>query len=549
MNNYPYLTPLEVLYKWERERPDVVYLRQPIDDVWHEWTWKEATLEVRKMAAALKGLGLPPGSSIGLISLNCAHWVMADLAIMMAGHVSVPLYPNSQPDTLKQVLEHSEAKVLFVGKLREWSTLRDAVPAGIRCIAFPFYTEPGYETWEEFTKGVEPLSGEPNRKPEDLATIIYTSGTTGIPKGVMLNFHSFSFVGTHSLEVLGTTPEDRFFSYLPLSHIAERMLVGTAGMYAGTTVSFSESLDKFPKNLAEVQPTLFLAVPRIWSKFQQGILQKMPQSRLNILLNIPILNGIIRKKIKQTLGLGKARQIYTGAAPAPTSLLRWFKRIGIPIQEAYAMTENCCYSHVTPKDKIKIGFVGPTLPYADTKLGPDNEVLIKHDALMVGYFKEPELTKEAFLDGYLRTGDEGYIDEDGYLKLTGRVKDLFKTAKGKYVSPTPIELKIVANPDIDLVCVVGDQLPQPIALVVLSDLGKKKSKKEIEHSLDETLDIVNGKIDPHENMTKMVVMRESWTIENQLLTPSMKIKRNEVEKIHRRRYQEWYDMPGSVVWE
>lgn len=548
MAAYPYLSPLEMLYKWERERPDAVYLRQPINDQWHEWTWKQAGLEVRKMAGALKALGYPPGSAIGLISKNCAHWILADLAIMQAGYVSVPMYPNLNAVTVRQILEHSEAKALFVGKLDDWASMRSGVPQGVRCIAFPFYTEPGYETWEELVANAAPIEENAVRDPQELGTIIYTSGTTGMPKGVMLKFHSFSYVTTHAVKVLNVDYNDSFFSYLPLCHIAERILVEMGGLYTGGVVSFAESIEKFPKNLSDSQPTVFLAVPRIWTKFQQGVLAKLPQGKLNILLNIPLLNNVIRKKVKHSLGLSRARNVFTGAAPTPPQLIRWFKRLGIHIQEAYAMTENCCYSHVTLSDKIKIGYVGAALPYVDVKLGPDNEVLIKHEALMTGYYKEPQLTAESFVDGYLRTGDEGEIDKDGFLKITGRVKDLFKTTKGKYVAPNPIEMKLAFNQDMEQVCVVGDHLPNPIALAVLSENARKKSREEVEKGLSETLEIVNAKLDQHETVSKIVVMREGWTVENEFLTPTMKIKRNLVDKAYSSQYKEWYDHASPVVW-
>lgn len=546
-NVYP--SPLEMLYKWEQERPDSVFMRQPIQGVWHEWTWKQTGQEVRKMAAALRAMDLPAGSKIALISKNCAHWMIADLAIMMSGHVSVPMYPNLHAETIRQILEHSESKVILIGKLDDWASMRNGVPEGVRGIAFPFYTEPGYETWMEVVEGVEPIRENIVRKPEELATIIYTSGTTGMPKGVMHKFHNFSFVMKYAVDTLKVDTHDTFFSYLPLCHIAERLLVEMGSIYSGGRVSFAESLDTFAKNLSDSEPTVFLAVPRIWTKFQQGILGKLPQNKLNILLNIPIVNNLIRKKVKKGLGLGRARLVFAGAAPTPTALLKWFKRLGIHIQEAYAMTENCCYSHVTRPDQIKIGYVGPAFPHVDVKLGPDNEILVRHEGLMDGYYKEPALTAESFLDGYLRTGDEGSIDSDGFLKITGRVKDLFKTTKGKYISPSPIEMKLVANSDLEQVCVVGNHLPQPIALVVLSESGKAKTKEEIRHSLEETMDIVNGKLDQHELVAKMVVMRNGWTVDNELLTPTMKIKRNEVEKINEKHYQEWFNQAERVVWE
>jgi long-subunit acyl-CoA synthetase (AMP-forming) len=538
-----------MLYQWEQERPNEAYLRQPIDGAWREWTWSQAGHEVRKMAAALRAMDLPQGSSIGLISKNCAHWLMADLAIMMAGHVSVPMYPNLHASTITQILNHSEARVLFVGKLDDWASMRHGVPEGVRCISFPFYTEPGYETWDEIVANVTPIEENVIRKPDELATIIYTSGTTGVPKGVMHSFHNFAYVTSLAIDWVKIGPEDRFFSYLPLSHIAERVLVEMCGLYSGGTTYFAETLETFPKNLADAEPTIFLGVPRIWTKFQQGILKKLPQARLSILLAIPGINGLIRKKVRQGLGLGKATNILTGAAPTPTSLLKWFKRLGINIQEAYGMTENASYSHVTMNDKIKIGYVGPPMPGVEAKLGENNEVLVRHDGMMLGYYKEPEMTREMYQDDWMRTGDEGYIDKDGFLKITGRVKDLFKTAKGKYVAPSPIEMKLVANQDLEQVCVVGNQLPSPIGLVVLSDIGKAKSRQEMEHSLKETMEIVNGKLDQHERLAKLVVMRQPWTVENDLLTPTMKIKRNELEKLHASHYEAWYKQKETIIWE
>lgn len=545
-----YSSPLEMLYKWEKETPDKVFLRQPINDKWHEWTWKQTGEEVRKMAAAIKNMNLPAGSNIALISKNCAHWIISDLAIMMSGHISVPMYPNLNAETVKLILEHSEAKICFVGKLDDWKSMRPGVPAGVRCISFPFYTEPGYETWDEIIKGVKPFEEDVIRMPNELATIIYTSGTTGMPKGVMHSFHNFSFTAENAVKLINIDNSSKFFSYLPLCHIAERFLVELGGLYSGGSIAFSESLEKFPKNLAEVQPTVFLGVPRIWSKFQQGILGKMPQKKLNIFLSIPILSSLVKKKIKTGLGLSEASNIFVGAAPMPASLIRWFERLDIKIQEAYAMTENCCYSHVTLAGQIKIGCVGKSLPHVQIKLSEQNEVLTKHEGLMLGYYKEPQMTKDSFTeDGYLRTGDEGKIDKEGYLQITGRVKDIFKTTKGKYVAPAPIEMKISVNEDVDQVCVVGDGIAQPIAMITLSEAGKKKAKEEIERSLAETMNIVNPKLDQHEMLKRMVVLKGDWTVENKLLTPTLKIKRNEVEKIHRGKYEMWYSSTTEVVWE
>ena len=542
-----YKSPLEVFYHWEKETPNKLYMRQPINGEWYHWTWSETATQVRKMAAYLKSLNFPANSKIATLSKNCAHWIISDLAIMMAGHVSVPLYPNLKAKSITQILEHSEAKLLFVGKLDDFDSMRPGVPKDLPCVAFPFYSEEGYPVWDDLIKDVVPVTENVVRDPNELATIIYTSGTTGMPKGVMHKFYNFSFATSNAVPLLGLVTEERFFSYLPLCHIAERLLVEMGSLYSGGMVSFAESLDTFAQNLADTKPTAFLGVPRIWTKFQQGILGKLPQKKLNVLLSIPLVSSLIKKKIKSGLGLQEARNIFTGAAPTPVSILKWFERIGIPIQEAYAMTENCCYSHVTLKDGIKFGYVGKALPHCEVKLSEENEILIKHVALMDGYYKEDKQTKETIKDGWLHTGDEGHIDAEGYLKITGRVKDLFKTSKAKYVAPAPIEMKLSANKNIEQVCVVGTGLPQPIALITLSEYGKSRPFEDVCGSLETTLNIVNPKFESHERLKKIVILDKEWTIENNLLTPSMKIKRNEVERLYEDNYTTWYEKNGNIV--
>ncbi len=543
-----YNSPLEMLYKWENESPNKLYMRQPINDEWHKWTWSETAAEIRKMAGYLQSLDLAPKSKIAILSKNCAHWIMSDLAIMMAGHVSVPLYPNLQAESIKQILDHSEAKLVFVGKLDDFESMRPGIPKDMPCIAYPFYSEEGYPVWDEVVKNVTPVAENVIREPNDLATIIYTSGTTGMPKGVMHKFYNFSFATSNAVPLLGLATEERFFSYLPLCHIAERLLVEMGSLYSGGMVSFAESLDTFAKNLSDTKPTAFLGVPRIWTKFQQGILMKLPQKKLNVLLAIPGVSSLIKKKIKSGLGLQEARNVFTGAAPTPVSTLKWFQRLGINIQEAYAMTENCCYSHVTLNDDIQFGFVGKALPHCEVKLSEKNEILIKHVALMDGYYKEEKQTNETIKDGWLYTGDEGHIDSKGFLKITGRVKDLFKTSKAKYVAPAPIEMKLSANKNIEQVCVVGENIPQPIALVTLSEYGKGRPSEDVVASLSKTLSVVNPKFNAHERLKKIIVLDQEWTIENNLLTPSMKIKRNEVEKLHKENYVSWYEREEEVVW-
>ena len=541
-------SPLTWMYKWEKTTAEKVYLRQPIDDTWHTWTWGETGKAVRTLAAALRAMEFPAGSHIATISKNCAHWIITDLAIMMAGYVSIPLYPNLQANTINQILEHSDAKLLFVGKLDEWMAMKPGVPTTLPLISFPFCKNDGCRSWEDFIADQTPMAGDIALNPGDTCSIVYTSGTTGIPKGVMFTFASFSFASRMAAGHFQFTNNERFFSYLPLSHIAERMLVEMISLYVGGEISFAESLSKFQANLAKARPTVFLGVHRIWTRFEQGILTKMPQKKLDFFLSLPIISAIVKKKIKKSMGLADATTILTGAAPTPPALIKWFEKIGIEIQEAYAMTENCCYSHVTLNNNIRVGFVGQPLPHCEVRLGPEDEIEIKHPALMVGYYKEPGLTNAAFTDdGFLRTGDEGTIDKDSFLKITGRVKDLFKTAKGKYVAPSPIEMMFTGNSALEQVCIVGSGLPQPMALMTLSAIGKKTNAEDLDEGFNALRLRINANLDDHEKVAKLVVLPEEWTVENNLLTPSFKIKRNAIEKKYADKYDQWYSSPTAVT--
>ncbi len=540
-----YQSALEMLYKWEKETPNSVYLSQPINGEWHNWTFYEVAQEVRKMASYIRLLNLESDSKIGILSKNCAHWIMSDLAIMLSGHVSVPLYPNLNKESLNKILIHSETKLLFVGKLDDFSSMKGGIPSDIDCISYPFYPE-DYPIWDELIKDVDPINEDIIRPLDDLASIIYTSGTTGNPKGVMHSFFNFSFATINATSSLGISKKETFFSYLPLSHIAERLLVEMCGLFNGGRVFFAESLDTFSENLSFASPTVFLGVPRIWTKFQQGILLKLPQRKLDFLLSLPIVSSLIKSKIKKGLGLKRAGNIFTGAAPTPISTLNWFAKLGIYIQEAYAMTENTCYSHVTLNNNIRIGSVGKSLPKCQVSFSEANEILIKHEALMLGYYKDKEQTDEVIKDGWLHTGDEGMVDIDGFLKITGRVKDLFKTSKGKYIAPSPIEMKLSENNYIEQVCIVGTGIPQPIALVVASEEGKK-SLDVLKDSLKNTLAIINDILEKHEIIHNIIVVDDVWTVDNKLLTPSMKIKRNLLDKKYKENYLLWYEMDRITI--
>jgi long-chain acyl-CoA synthetase len=511
----------------------------------------------RRMANGLKSLGLPPGSHIGMVSKNCREWIIADLAIMMAGFVSVPFFPTLRSDQLREVLELGDVAALFVGKLDNWEEMRHGVPAGMPIIAFPYYpgnslVEEG-EQWHDFLGRFEPMAESPEPDLDDLWTIIFTSGTTGTPKGVMLSYRKPMLLmdmerNNNLLKLF--EGESHLFSYLPLNHIAERAITEAASLICGATISFVENLDTFAKNLQSVQPTLFFAVPRIWTKFHLTILEKMPPAKLNRLLRIPILSTIVKRKIRKALGLSRARVKITAAAPMPDSLKEWYKKLGINLQEIYGLTETCGGLTMTHLNDLKPGTVGKPLPGVELSIDPESgEALARGPWFMDGYYKSSEKTAEVFHEGWFRTGDQGTIDEEGYLKLTGRVSEIFKTAKGKFVVPAPLEWEFAKNSDIEQICVTGLGLPQPVALVVLSELGRLKDRADVEQSLRNALQEVNRQLANYEKIATMIITKEPWTVENGLLTPTLKVKRPVLNNRYGDRLESWVGRPDEIVWE
>ena len=540
-----YSTLIDKFCAFEQSQPDQLFLSEPVNGSYKNFTWAEAGQQVRKMAAALNAMGLGKDDKVAILSKNCAHWIMADLAISFAGCVSVPMYPNMNADSIQQILEHSEAKAIFFGKLDGADQMRKGVSEHLITIGFPFYLEKNTQNWDDLIANQKPVEGNPVKDSKALATIIYTSGTTGQPKGVMHNFHAIGFAVDRFLNHIPQIKKETFFSYLPLCHVAEKMLVKCGAIFTGSTIYFVENLDTFNANLVHTQPTVFLAVPRIWEKMQEGVLSKMPQKKLSTLLSIPIVSSLIKKAIKKKLGLSKARFIFTGASPISVSLQEWFAKLDIIILEAYGMTENSALSHANRVGHHKFGTVGQTYENVEVRLSAENEVQVKSEASMLGYFKEPGLTAESFEDGFLKTGDEGSIDENGYLTITGRIKDQFKTSKGKYIMPAPIETKLLEHPLISQACVVGSGMTSAFVLCTLAPTDQ--ASESLGSDLSDYLDQVNSKLDHHERLSKMVICKEEWSIPNGLLTPTLKIKRKSIESYYGNNYDEWLKEEKKVI--
>jgi long-subunit acyl-CoA synthetase (AMP-forming) len=556
----PATSVLACIYQHEKNLADKIFLTQPVGGgKVLDYTWAQTVDQSRRMAAHLKTLGLPHGAKVALLSKNCAHFFMAEMAIWMAGYTTVAIFPTESADTVKFVLEHSESSLLFVGKLDEWYKQSPGVPENMPRIALPLAPATPYDSWDNIIARTQPLQGDVLRDDNDLAMIIYTSGSTGQPKGAMHNFARISEVG-HGIakrinDSLGNDRDHRMLSYLPLAHVFERAWAETVALVHGRIhMYFAESLDTFISDLNRAQPTIFVSVPRLWLKFQQGVFAKMPAKKLNLLLSLPFIGKVVAKKVLTGLGLNKVEMAGSGSAPLPPELIRWYRRLGLNLVEGYAMTEDFAYSHSSDETFNEPGYVGIPYEGVQVRISDEGEILIKSPGQMVGYYKRPDLDAESFTaDGFFKTGDLGSRRPDGQLKITGRLKELFKTSKGKYVAPAPIENLLNAHPMIELSMVSGSGFESAYALVVLAEdlrpkLKQSEVRTEVEKALADLLAEVNQRIADYERLKMLVVAAEPWSIENGCLTPTMKIKRSRIEYAVQHQLDNWYASRSNIIW-
>lgn len=551
-------TSLHCLYYWAEKSPDKLYLTQPYPDgSVVDITWSQAADQVSRMAAHINSLELPECSSIAILGKNSAHWILSDLAIWAAGHVSVPLYPTLNGESAAYILEHSGAKLLFLGKLDGtadgWNDIKGHIPPDLPIISLPMSPRNDTPTWQDIIAEHEPASPKlPN--PDSLATIAYTSGSTGRPKGVMHCFRAMMAVADGLEQMFSASVDDRMLSYLPLAHVAERAAVETLSLYFGFRVYFANTLDTFQQDLQRARPTLFFSVPRLWMKFYLGVNAKLPLRKQKLLFRIPFVSSLVKKKVLRQLGLDHCRAALTGAAPLSEEIINWYRSLGLELLEVYGMTENFGYSHLSRPGQARSGYVGVTNPGVEHRIGDGSEVQVKSVGAMLGYYRNEEKTREdVTTDGFLKTGDMGEIDAEGYLRITGRVKDIFKTSKGKYVVPVPIENRF-NHPSVEVVCVAGANQPQPCLMLLLSEetraaLCAGMNRNELEQELENELKAVNELCEAHEKIAFVVAVKESWTMENGMLTPTMKIKRNVIEEVYNRKMDEWFEQKKKVIWE
>jgi long-subunit acyl-CoA synthetase (AMP-forming) len=551
---------LDYVYAHEAARPDHIFLTQPVGggEV-KDYTWAQTMDQARRMATHIKSLHLEPDARIAILSKNCAHFFITELAIWLAGGTTVAIYPTETAGTIRYVLDHSGASLLFVGKLDTWEQQAAGLPPGLPCIALPLAPATPFESWEAITRRTSPLTGTVQRAAHEIALLMYTSGSTGEPKGVMHSFQAATDASVgmcHYLQqYLKADDEMRVLSYLPLAHIFERAWVECTSLVDGRThVYFAESQETFLADLNRARPTVFQSVPRLWLKFQQGVFAKMPAQKLDRLLGIPLLGRFVGRKVLKGLGLDKVLLASSGSAPIPPELIQWYRRLGLNLMEGYAMTEDFAYSHASTPQFNATGCVGIPLPGVQVRIADDGEVQIKSPGCMVGYYKRPDLNAEVFTpDGYLRTGDKGSRNADGLLKLTGRVKEIFKTSKGKYVAPAPIENLLNAHPLIEMSMVSGTGQVAAFAMVVLAEhmrprVDLPEVRSDVEGALVQLLKDTNSTLAEYERLRMLVVVPEPWSVDNGCLTPTMKIRRNRIEASINAQLTAWYESHGTVHW-
>jgi len=547
-------------YEWEKQLKDKPYLKQPFGDKWEEYTWGEVGDMARRLATGLKSLNLREGAHIGIYSKNCREWIISDLAIVMAGYVSVPFFPSLNGKELAYIMDYGDVDALFIGKIETWDQIKDDLPEGMPLIKFPHYdgcsnVTKGHE-WFKFIDSHEPMQNPNKPKLSDLWTIIFTSGTTGNAKGVMLTYQAIDGIKVvlddpnNPLGIKHNGNND-FISYLPLNHIFERVVIEWCSFRYGGTISFVESLDTFAKNLKAVQPHVFAAAPRVWTKLQLGLLTKFPQKKLDKLLKIPLLSSLLKKLIKKGLGFSKARIVVSGSAPMPVELIEWFRKVGVYITNGYGMTENCAIcSSVDGRDFEKLHTVGQ--PQKGVKLKIDEEtgeILMKGPFIMKGYYKNEELTNTTLRGGWLHTGDKGFLDEDNYLHITGRVADSFKTSKGEYIEPLTLEQYFVNINEIEEVCVVGLGIAQPLCLIQLSEIGKNTSREVISKMLTDRLSEVNSDLVNYKKISTLIIVKDEWTQQNGIVGPTQKLKRGAIEDKYSKDYLNWHNFNEEVIFE
>jgi long-chain acyl-CoA synthetase len=580
------------------ERGDRVAMREKHLGIWRSISWRHYGENARHVGLGLVALGLRPKDVVSIIADNCPEWLYTDMGVLSVGGVTNGIYTTDSPKQVEYIVNDSDTSFFFAGdeeQLDKILEVRDRCPGLVKIFVFdmeglhnfrddqvmPFAAllELG-AAFEREHQGIWDQMAE-IAKPNDLAILVYTSGTTGAPKGAMLSHSNILFQVGYADAIARLGEGDEQLSFLPLCHVAERTVSVFYPLESGATVNFAESLDTVPENIREVGPALFFAVPRIWEKFYSSVALRMkeathlgklayhwamrtgmrvadhriggttPGAGLKVLHRVG--DFLVLDNIRRSLGLHRVRGAATGAAPIAPELIKWFMALGIDLREVYGQTENCGLATVVPRDRIRLGTVGLPRPDTELQIAPDGEILLKGPHVFMGYYKNPQKTSETIVAGWLHTGDVGEIDEDGFLRITDRMKDIIITAGGKNITPSEIENQLKFSPYIADAVVIGDRRKYLTCLVMLdpdnvaqyaqehsipftnyASLCRAPPIRELIHS---EIEAVNRRFARVETIKEFRLIEQILTPEDEELTPTMKLKRSLVN----RKYKELID--------
>jgi long-chain acyl-CoA synthetase len=573
------------LFAQAKARPDAPAFHHKVDGRYRATPWAEYASTVRKLGKALLALGFAPGSTVSILGFNRPEWVLLDVAAMSVGGAAAGIYTTCSPEEVRYIVNHAESPVVLVENEAQWDKVRQELSRlpllrhVVMMAGAPRVDHPLVMRWEDLlTKGDGVADARFDERlaslePGGLAQLIYTSGTTGPPKGVMLSHENLAWTASCTGGLTRATATDAALSYLPLSHIAEQVFSIHGHLTAGYELFFAESMDKVPENLKEVQPTLFFGVPRIWEKLQSGVagkLQEAPKARRLVAetamrigraynaarnegrMPHPILEAahaladkLVFSKVKQAVGFGRIRYAVSGAAPIAPGVLEFFSGLDLVIYEVYGQSEDTGPTSITRPGNNKVGTVGPPIPGVTVRFADDGEIQVKGPNVFLGYFKEPQATADALIDGWLCSGDLGKLDEHGNLLITGRKKEIIITAGGKNITPKNIESALKEHPLIGEAVVVGDRRKYLTVLLTLDPDAATRSGSpegpELRAELQRIVDEVNTHLARVETVKKFHVLPRPFTIDAGELTPTLKVKRRVIYERYAREIEGMYE--------
>lgn len=573
-------------------RGDRSAIREKTFGIWQPVSWRQWMQTSREIAYGLHAIGFRPGDVASIIATAVPEWVYADMGVLCAGGVSSGIYPTDSAAQVQYLVNDSATRVIFVEDEEQLDKLlacRARCPTLEKIVVFDMeglsgFSDPMVLSLAEFTAlGRNHMNDHAalwdemisSRGPNDLAILVYTSGTTGPPKGAMHANRSVTHQMRHAGDLFQSTDSEERLVFLPLCHVAERIGGYYTSLALGSVMNFAESPETVPDNLREVQPTAFLAVPRVWEKFYSAITIALKDATpfqrwmyryaigtgyrlvdckvegveppLVLKFANQMAYWLVLRNVRRMLGLDRCRLAFTGAAPIAPDLIRWYLALGIDMREVYGQTENCGVATVMPADRIKLGSVGKAAPWGEVKICPRGEILIKGDFLFMGYLNQPEKTAETLdAKGWLHTGDVGSIDNEGFVKITDRMKDIIITSGGKNITPSEIENQLKFSPYISDAVVVGDKRPYLTCLVMIDQENVEKFAQdrdipftnyaslcraaEVQDLIWREIEAVNANFARVETIKRFFLIERQLTPEDEELTPTMKLKRNFVNK-------------------